>query len=168
MSPLLLEPKARSLSSTLDHHGPSPESPREQIHGCPSNKGWERLDFSRLFMDYYLKGLIFLDKVEDSRSQRRSSFRLPGVLQAPPQGADGGLHQLTLCEKPSSCGRPGNWCCFCPCSIGAVWTGLGRAGSVQWMEPGLGTRARIQNSTHQVCVLGPCLGSQPLMCYYED
>ena len=47
-------------------------------------------------MDYYLKGLVFLDKVEDSRSQRRPSFRLPGVLQAPPQGGDGGLHQLTL------------------------------------------------------------------------
>ena len=25
MSPLLLEPKARSLNSTLDHHGPSPD-----------------------------------------------------------------------------------------------------------------------------------------------
>ena len=117
MGPSLLDPKTRPLSSTLDCHGPSPESPREQIHGCFSSKGWERLDFSRLLMDYYLKGLIFLDKVEDSRSQRRPSFRLPGVLQAPPQGGDGGLHQLTLCEKPSSYGHPGNWCCFCPCSI---------------------------------------------------
>ena len=96
MSPLLLEPKARPLSSTLDRHGPSPKSPREQILGRLSNKGWERLDFSRLLMDYYLKGLIFLDEVEDSRRQRRSSFRLPGVLQAPPQGRDGDLHHLTL------------------------------------------------------------------------
>lgn len=104
LSPSSLGPKTFKLKgSTHNWNGLSPKSPREQNHCSLSNNikeiGWI-LQVAHILL---LKRITFFFKDENSRSQGRTSFRLPdtalsraGVLQAPPQGTNGGLHQLPL------------------------------------------------------------------------
>lgn len=139
LSPSSLGPKTFKLrGSTHNWHGLSLESPREQNHCSLSNNGREIGWVLQVAHALLLKRVIFFFKGENSKSQGRTSFRLPeaatssaGVLQAPPWGTNGGLHQLPLF---SSYGLSWLWCCCHSCRVRGGWHWTWKGSSMWWIR----------------------------------